>query len=59
MELQDLELTSRKVERTEHLIAKFVNGYAAGWEFAVKEVFKESLDIKKTTKTINKKPFKL
>jgi len=59
MELKDLELTSRKVERTEHLIAKFIDGYAAGWEFSVKEVFKESLDIKKTTKTINKKTFQI
>jgi hypothetical protein len=59
MELQDLELTSRKVERTEHLIAKFIDGYAAGWEFAVKEVFKGCLDIKKTTKTIDKKTFQI
>lgn len=59
MELKDIELTCRKVERTEQLIAKFVDGYASGWEFAVKEVFKESLDIKETTKTINKKEFKI
>ena len=59
MKLKEVELTCRKVERTEQLIAKFVDGYASGWEFAVKEVFKESLDIRKTTKTINKKEFKI
>ena len=59
MELPDLELVSRKVERSEHLIAKFVDGYAAGWEFAVPDVFKECLDIKKTTKTIDKKTFQI
>jgi len=59
MKLQDLELTSRKVERTEHLIAKFIDGYAAGWEFAVKEVFKKSLNIEKTKKTINNKTFQI
>jgi hypothetical protein len=59
MKLEDIELISRKVERSEQVIAKFVDGYAAGWEFAVKEVFKESLDIKKTIKTINKKAFQI
>ncbi len=59
MELKEVELTCRKVERTEQLIAKFVDGYASGWEFAVKKVFKESLDIRETTKTINKKEFKI
>ena len=59
MELPDLELVSRKVERSEHLIAKFVDGYAAGWEFAVPDVFKECLDIKKLPKQSIKKLFKL
>jgi hypothetical protein len=58
-ELKDLDLICKKVERTEQLIAKFINGYASGWEFAVKEVFKDSLDIKETDKTINKKTFKI
>jgi len=53
------DLVCRKVERSELLIAKFINGYASGWEFAVKEVFKDSLDIKKTNKTINKKTFQV
>ena len=52
MELKDLELTSRKVERTEHLIAKFIDGYAAGWEFAVKEVFLTILSLKSTATTL-------
>lgn len=58
VEKNNIELICRRVERTEQLIAKFVNGYASGWDFAVKEVFKDSLDIKKTDKTINKKLLK-
>ncbi len=58
-EKNNIELTCRRVERTEQLIAKFVDGYASGWEFAVKEVFKDSLDIKKTDRTINKKTHKI
>jgi len=58
-EVKNLDLICRKVERTDLLIAKFIDGYASGWEFAVKEVFKDSLDIKKTDKTINKKTFKI
>ena len=58
-EVKNLDLVCRKVERSELLIAKFIDGYASGWEFAVKEVFKDSLDIKKTDKTINKKTFKI
>ncbi len=58
-EKNNIELTCRRVERTEQLIAKFIDGYASGWEFAVKEVFKDSLDIKKTDRTINKKTHKI
>ena len=57
--LKEIELTCRRVERTEQLIAKFVDGYASGWEFIVKEAFKDSLDIKKTSKMINKKKFEV
>lgn len=53
-ELIDLELVARRVGRTEYLIAQFVDGYAAGWQFAVPEAFKESLDIRLTPKTLNK-----
>ena len=59
VEENNIELICRKVERSEQLIAKFIDGYASGWEFAVNEVFKDSLDIKKTDKTINKKTFKI
>jgi len=58
-EVKKLDLLCRKVERTDLLIAKFINGYASGWEFAVKEVFKDSLDIRKIDKTIKKKNFKI
>jgi hypothetical protein len=37
-----------KVDRTRKLIADFENGYAKGWFFAVKECFKDELDIKYT-----------
>jgi len=57
LKLQDIEIISRKIDRSEILIAKFINGYASGWEFAVRKEFKSSLDIKKTKKVINKKTF--
>ena len=57
--LKEIELTCRRVERTEQLIAKFVDGHVSGWEFIVKEAFKDSLDIKKTSKMINKKKFEV
>ena len=34
--------------RLNNLIAKFINGFAFGWKFAVKECFKDALDIKMT-----------
>ena len=59
LKLQDIEIISRKIDRSEILIAKFINGYASGWEFAVRKEFKSSLDIKKTKKVINKKTFEV
>lgn len=41
--------TLRSQPRSNILIAQFVDGYAVGWRFAVKSVFKEALDIKQTT----------
>lgn len=41
--------TLRSLPRSNILIAQFVDGYAVGWRFAVKSVFKEALDIKQTT----------
>ncbi|WP_096889101.1 BRCT domain-containing protein [Escherichia coli] len=40
--------TVREFRRSNALIAVFVDGYAAGWRFAVKECYKDSLDIKLT-----------
>ena len=57
--LKEIELTCRRVERAEQLIAKFADGHASGWEFIVKEAFQDSLDIKKTSKIINKKKFEV
>jgi hypothetical protein len=42
-------------ERSQILIANFVNGFAAGWIMAVGEWFKDRLDIKLTKRKINKK----
>ena len=39
LKLQDIEIISRKIDRSEILIAKFINGYASGWEFAVRKEF--------------------
>lgn len=40
--------TLRESRRSTALIANFIDGYAAGWTFAVKETFKSALDIKRT-----------
>lgn len=53
-----MEIVSTRDQRSRVLIASFVDGYAAGWRFAVPEVFRDSLDIKLTPikigdKTIN------
>ena len=34
---------SKNITRTEVLIAVFKDGYASGWEFAVKEAFRDAL----------------
>ncbi|MGP2739014.1 hypothetical protein ACTVL4_13415 [Serratia nevei] len=41
--------TIRSFQRSNVLIAQFEDGYAVGWKFAVKSVFREALDIKLTT----------
>ncbi len=56
---ENIEVTCRKVTRSEYLIASFVNGFAAGWTFAVREAFKDALDIRLTDKMINKQKFKV
>ncbi len=58
-ELEVIELITRKINRSEYLIAQFIDGYAAGWAFAVKEAFRDALDIKLTAKTISKKSFQI
>ena len=40
--------TAREPRRSTALIAKFSDGFAVGWRFAVKESFKEALDIRLT-----------
>jgi hypothetical protein len=39
-------MRTKSVKRTPHLIADFENGFAKGWYMAVKESFKNELDIK-------------
>lgn len=46
-------------QRSSVLIASFVDGYAAGWRFAVPEVFRNSLDIKLTPIKIGDKIFSI
>lgn len=58
-ELEKIELITRKINRSEYLIAQFIDGFAAGWAFAVKDAFRDALDIKLTNKTINKKIFQI
>jgi hypothetical protein len=41
-------------ERSPILIASFLDGYAAGWKFAVPEAFRESLDIRYTPRQVDK-----
>lgn len=41
--------TIRSSQRSNALIAQFVDGFAVGWKFAVKSVFRDALDIKLTT----------
>ncbi|EMX2842123.1 TPA: hypothetical protein ACWXL4_003061 [Escherichia coli] len=43
--------TVREPRRSTALIANFSDGFAVGWRFAVKEVFKEALDIRLTKVT--------
>lgn len=47
--------TIRSSQRSNALIAQFVDGYAVGWRFAVKSAFREALDIKLTTTTHSEK----
>jgi len=46
-----------KSKRHANLIANFVNGYAAGWHMAVKECYRNELDIKYTERKKNKQSF--
>ncbi|HFW3088277.1 TPA: hypothetical protein ACIBE3_001793 [Salmonella enterica subsp. enterica serovar Reading] len=51
--------TIREARRSSALIANFKNGYAVGWSFAVKDVFKDSLDIKLTNVTYDGKEYQV
>jgi len=44
-------------KRQKQLIADFVNGYADGWHMAVKECYRNQLDIKFTERKKNNKPY--
>ncbi len=44
----------QRSKRHTELIANFVNGYAEGWYMAVKESFRNELDIKYTERSRNK-----
>ena len=44
-------------KRHTHLIADFVNGFADGWVMAVKECYRNELDIKLTERMRDKQPY--
>lgn len=44
-------------KRHSQLVAHFVNGYAKGWDMAVKECYRNELDIKYTERKKNKQSF--
>jgi len=44
-------------KRHTHLIADFVNGFADGWVMAVKECYRNELDIKLTERKRDKQPY--
>ena len=59
-DLESLSLTFRTLReprRSTALIANFIDGYATGWKFAIKEVFKSNLDIKLTKITFEKNTY--
>jgi len=45
---------NKRSQRNIILIANFIDGYADGWRFAVRECFRDALDIKLTAKVTNK-----
>lgn len=51
--------TIREARRSSALIANFKNGYAVGWRFAVKDIFKDALDIKLTNVTYDGKEYQV
>lgn len=51
-----IEASSRE-DRSDILIAHFVDGYAVGWRFAVPDDFKASLDIRLTTRIIKERTY--
>lgn len=58
--LDELSMTFRVVReprRSTALIANFIDGYAAGWRFAIKPTYREALDIKKTKITFEKNTY--
>ena len=44
----------KRDKRSSILIANFIDGYADGWRFPVRECFKDALDIKMTSRILNK-----
>lgn len=55
--LNEQELKNTRDDRSDILIANFIDGYASGWRFAVPECFKPSLDIKLTSRVIKEKTY--
>lgn len=50
-----MEIKDKRVQRSDTLIANFVDGFALGWKMAIPESFKEALDIKLTPRILAKK----
>jgi len=47
-----VEILAKREERSYLLLAQFSDGFAAGWKIAVREAFKEALDIRLTERKI-------
>jgi len=49
-----MEIKNLRDNRSNDLIANFIDGYAHGWRFAVRECFRDALDIKLTPRVGSK-----
>jgi hypothetical protein len=60
MEMENKQMDTsplKKAERSQNLIANFIDGFADGWYMALKDSFKDELDIKLTERKKNTIPY--